>query len=100
MGPAFALEHVIVVKFAGFGALVQVAVAAETEEDEVVVVVVTTTTGTAVMEEELPVAPAALEVEAEDAVPVGLAPVARAILDMKLTVGEPPATVVPPDFLR
>lgn len=86
------------VKFAGLGAFVQVAVATEAEEDEVVVV--TTTTGAAVMEEELPVAPAALEVEAEDAVPVGLAPVARAILDMKLTVGEPPATVVPPDFLR
>lgn len=68
------------VKFAGLGAFVQVAVATEAEEDEVVVV--TTTTGAAVMEEELPVAPAALEVEAEDAVPVGLAPVARAILDM------------------
>lgn len=67
-------------KLAGFGAFVQVAVAAEAEEDELVVV--TTLTGAAVMEEELPVAPAALEVEAEDAVPVGFAPVARAILDM------------------
>jgi hypothetical protein len=84
MGPALSLEHTIVVKFAGLGALVQVAVAAETEEDEVVVVVVVvvTTTGAAVMEDELPVTPAALEVEEEDEVVFGLAPVARAILDM------------------
>jgi hypothetical protein len=34
------------------------------------------------MEEELPVAPAAPEVDEEDVVPVGLASVARAILDM------------------
>ena len=74
--------QVKVVKLAGLGALVQVAVAAETEEDEVVVVVVVTIAGAAVMEEELPVAPAALEVEAEDALPVGATPVARAILDM------------------
>jgi hypothetical protein len=80
MGPALSLEHTIVVKFAGLGALVQVAVAAETEEDEVVVVV--TTTGAAVMEDELPVTPAALEVEEEDELVFGLAPVARAILDM------------------
>lgn len=78
----FALVQVKVVKLAGLGALVQVAVAAETEEDEVVVVVVVTIAGAAVMEEELPVAPAALEVEAEDALPVGATPVARAILDM------------------
>jgi hypothetical protein len=86
MGPALSLEHTIVVKFAGLGALVQVAVAAETEEDEVVVVVVVvvvvTTTGAAVMEDELPVTPAALEVEEEDELVFGLAPVARAILDM------------------
>ena len=82
MGPLFALLQTIVVKFAGLGAFVQVAVAAETEEDEVVVVVVVTTAGAAVMEEELPVAPAALEVEEEDALVDGLTPVARAILDM------------------
>jgi hypothetical protein len=84
MGPALSLEHTIVVKFAGLGALVQVAVAAETEEDEVVVVVVVvvTTAGAAVMEDELPVTPAALEVEEEDELVFGLAPVARAILDM------------------
>ena len=82
MGPLFALLQTIVVKFAGLGAFVQVAVAAETEEDEVVVVVVVTIAGAAVMEEELPVAPAALEVEADNALPVGLAPVARAILDI------------------
>jgi hypothetical protein len=82
MGPALSLEHTIVVKFAGLGALVQVAVAAETEEDEVVVVVVVTTTGAAVMEDELPLTPAALEVEEEDELVFGLAPVARAILDM------------------
>jgi len=80
MGPAFALEHTIVVKLAGLGARVQVAVAAEAEED--VVVVVVTTAGAAVMEDELPVAPAALEVEEEDPVVAGLAPVARAILDI------------------
>lgn len=78
--PPFALVHVNEVKVAGFGALVQVAVAAEAEEEEVVVV--TTLTGATVMEEELPVAPATLEVEDEDPVPVGLVPVARAILDI------------------
>ena len=84
MGPALSLEHTIVVKFAGLGALVQVAVAAEAEEDEVVVVVVVvvTTIGAAVMEEELPVTPAALEVEEDNPVVAGLTPVARAILDM------------------
>lgn len=82
MGPLFALVQVIVVKFAGFGAFVQVAVAAETEEDEVVVVVVVTIAGAAVMEEELLVAPATLEVEIEDALADRLTPVARAILDI------------------
>lgn len=78
--PPFALVHVNEVKLAGFGALVQVAVAADAEEDGLVVV--TTLTGAAVMEEELPVAPAAPEVKEEEPVPVGFAPVARAILDM------------------
>lgn len=68
------------VRFAGFGALVQAAVAIEVEID--VLVLVLETVGAAVMEEELPVAPAAPEVDEEDVVPVGLAPVARAILDM------------------
>lgn len=67
------------VKFAGLGASVHVAVAAEAEEDELVVVV--TITGAAVMEEELPVATLWLELDEEDVVPAGLAPVARAILD-------------------
>jgi hypothetical protein len=79
MGPLFALVQVIVVKFAGMGASVHVAVAAETEED--VVVVVVTITGAAVMEEELPVATLWLTLDEEDVVPPTLAPVARAILD-------------------
>jgi hypothetical protein len=88
----------MVVKFAGLGASVHVAVAAEAEEDELVVVV--TITGAAVMEEELPVATLWLELDEEDKVPGGLFPVARAILETKLTVGAPPATVVPPDFFK
>lgn len=68
------------VRFAGFGAFVQAAVATEVEID--VLVLVLEIVGAAVMEEELPVAPATPEVDEEDAVPVGLDPVARAILDM------------------
>lgn len=78
--PSFALVHVNVVRVAGFGALVQAAVATELETD--VLVLVLTVVGAAVMVDVLPVAPAALEDEEEDELVVGLAaPVARAILD-------------------
>jgi len=78
----------MVVRFAGLGALVQVAVAVD-EAEVVVVVVVVATIGAAVMEEELPVREEALpvamdwlELEEVAGLAGGMPPVARAILDM------------------